>query len=104
VVVFLLVTEHGFKKEYRFKIPNYLFNAPTVVSEIEYQIKKYSGITASIQRIKEQLIMRKSWTEQEVEIIKTMYPDNLTENLLPFLVRSISKIMGKANLMMSALF
>jgi hypothetical protein len=28
--------------------------------------------------------MRKSWTEQEVEIIKTMYPDNLTENLLPF--------------------
>jgi hypothetical protein len=55
VVVFLLVTEHGFKKEYRFKIPNYLFNAPTVVSEIEYQIKKYSGITASIQRIKEQL-------------------------------------------------
>jgi hypothetical protein len=24
--------------------------------------------------------MRKSWTEQEVEIIKTMYPDNLTEN------------------------
>jgi hypothetical protein len=47
--------------------------------------------------------MRKSWTEQEVEIIKTMYPDNLTENLLPFF-RSISKIMGKANLMMSALF
>jgi hypothetical protein len=41
--------------------------------------------------------MRKSWTEQEVEIIKTMYPDNLTENLLPFLPgRSISKIMGKA--------
>jgi hypothetical protein len=52
--------------------------------------------------------MRKSWTEQEVEIIKTMYPDNLTENLLPFLPgRSISKIMGKANLMgmkKSALF
>jgi hypothetical protein len=38
-----------------------------------------------------------SWTEQEVEI-KTMYPDNLTENLLPFPGRSISKIMGKANL------
>jgi hypothetical protein len=48
---------------------------------------------------KKQLSYRKSWTEQEVEIIKTMYPDNLTENL-PFLPgRSISKIMGKANLM-----
>jgi hypothetical protein len=43
--------------------------------------------------------MRKSWTEQEVEIIKTMYPDNLTENLLFLPGRSISKIMGKANLM-----
>jgi hypothetical protein len=49
---------------------------------------------------------RKSWTEQEVEIIKTMYPDNLTENL-PLPGRSIGKIMGKANLMgmkKSALF
>jgi hypothetical protein len=36
-----------------------------------------------------------------------MYPDNLTENLLPLPGRSISKIMGKANLMgmkKSALF
>jgi hypothetical protein len=55
---------------------------PTVVSEIEYQIKKYSGITAKYPAHKSNCIMRKSWTEQEVEIIKTMYPDNLTENLL----------------------
>jgi hypothetical protein len=80
---------------------------PTVVSEIEYQIKNIAGLQQSIQHKKDNCIMRKSWTEQEVEIIKTMYPDNLTENLLPFLPgRSISKIMGK-NLMgmkKSALF
>jgi hypothetical protein len=95
-----LVTEHGFNKRnigLKYQI-TYLY-VPTVVSEIEYQIKNIAGLQQSIQRIKEQLIMRKSWTEQEVEIIKTMYPDNLTENLLPFTCRSISKIMGKANLM-----
>jgi hypothetical protein len=54
-----------------------------------HQIKNIAGLQQSIQRIKEQLHYRKSWTEQEVEIIKTMYPDNLTENLLPLPGRSI---------------
>jgi hypothetical protein len=46
VVVFLLVTEHGFNKRnigLKYQI-TYLY-VPTVVSEIEYQIKNI-GITA----------------------------------------------------------
>lgn len=52
--------------------------------------------------------MRKSWTEKEVSVMLTMYPDHLTEDLLPFLPgRTVSKIIGKASLMglkKSALF
>jgi hypothetical protein len=54
VVVFFLVTEHGFNKRnigLKYQI-TYLY-VPTVVSEIEYQIKKYKGLQQSIQRIKE---------------------------------------------------
>jgi hypothetical protein len=60
VVVFLLVTEHGFNKRnigLKYQI-TYLY-VPTVVSEIEYQIKNIAGLQQSIQRIKEQLSYEK---------------------------------------------
>jgi hypothetical protein len=50
VVVFFLVTEHGFNKRnigLKYQI-TYLY-VPTVVSEIEYQIKNIAGLQQSIQ-------------------------------------------------------
>jgi hypothetical protein len=52
VVVFLLVTEHGFNKRNIGLKLLILLVVREVVSEIEYQIKNIAGLQ-SIQRIKE---------------------------------------------------
>lgn len=52
--------------------------------------------------------MRKVWTSEEIKVIREMYPDCLTEKLLPFLPdRTVTKINSKAALLgvkKSALF
>jgi hypothetical protein len=68
--LFSLVTEHGFNKRnigLKYQI-TYLY-VPTVVSEIEYQIKNIADYS-KVSSIKEQLVMRSHGLSRKLKLLK----------------------------------